>query len=117
MKTLKKPKFKKGDVVSHPFNLYNETSGRIIEVERVYKRLDKYTGKFDPQGLVTRESDISSIAIPYTFDGETLTLTYPKGSLHGEREIVETAKFYGYAYTVESPKMRSVFSESSLKIK
>lgn len=114
---MKTPKFKMGDRVQHPLNLYNETTGQIIEVEKVFKRLDNYTGKFDPQGLVIRESDISSIAIPHTFDGETLTLTYPKGSLHRDREIVETAKFYGYAYTVESPKMRSVFSESSLKIK
>lgn len=113
---MKTPKFKKGDRVQHQLNLYNETTSEIVEVEKVFKRLDKHTGKFDPQGLVTRESDINSIKIPYTFDGETLTVTYPKGTLNRDRDIVEVAKFYGYAYVVESPKMRSVFSESSLKL-
>ncbi len=117
----KEPKYGIGTRVKTPRDLYNCTEGEIVERERLYQTVDR-NGNFDMDGLCTLEHTISSICLPYTFDGETLVITYPKNvikladgdELH-EAEKTRTAKFFGWAYTVDSGKMRSVFSERSIK--
>lgn len=107
-----KPKFEIGNRVSHPETLYDETKGKIVEVERVYSELDE-DGNFEHRGLCTIESTIKSFCVPYTFDGETLVVTMPKSKFTSG--YTRTSKFHHYAYTVKTPKMRTIFSEKSLR--
>jgi hypothetical protein len=119
---MKEPKFKVGDEVNTPKNLYDETSGEVTQVEKIFQEVGD-DGKFDMDGLATLEDTIQSIKLPYKFDGETLNIRIPASTIklrHGEmRENARTrtSKFYGYAYTVTTDKMNSVFSEISLRLK
>jgi hypothetical protein len=104
----RQPKYNVGENVTLKSpTLYNERQGKIVEIDRIYKRIDKLTGKFDPEGLVTSESDIKDFKIAHEFDGETLIVDYGNGRK-------ETSKFYGFSYTIETPKMMSIYSESGL---
>lgn len=104
----RQPKYNEGETVTMKSpNLYGEKVGVITRVERIYRDLDKYTGKIDPHGLSTAEGTISSISLPYEFDGETLVVKYPDGK---ERKAI----FTGYAYTIKSAKMNSMYPESGL---
>lgn len=107
---MKQPKYSVGQTLQllRP-TLYDETKGEVTEVEKMFKRIDKYSGHFDPDGLVTRESDIETIKLPYEFDGETLKVNYDGR--------IETSKLYGFAYTIKTPKMLSIYSESGLSDK
>lgn len=104
----RKPKYNEGETVTMKSpNLYGEKVGVITRVERIYQEVDRFTGKIDPHGLATMEGTISSISIPYEFDGETLVVKYPDG-----RECKSV--FKGYAYCIKSAKMNSVYSESGI---
>lgn len=113
----KQARFGTDDIVkmSKP-TLYNEMEGIIISVERNYKQLHSHLPAdkeaFDPRGLVTRESDIQDIKIPYRFDGEYLEVDYPNGD--GFR--TERSKFYGYSYTIKTEKMHSIYPEYALTL-
>jgi len=109
----KQPKYGVGETMTMKrANLYGEKVGVITKVNRLYKRICKHTGGFDPDGLVTSEDTISSICIPYEFDGETLIVDYGDKSQFVKGK--ETSKFYGYTYTIKSAKMLSEYSESGI---
>lgn len=119
------PKFQVGDEVKTPMNLYHETFGEVTAVEKIFQEVHSggaLDGTFDMDGLATLEHTIESIKLPYKFDGETLEIRIPASTIklkHGEmRENARTrtSKFYGYAYTVTTDKMNSIFSEESLRI-
>lgn len=119
---MKEPKFKIGDAVrmSSP-TLYNETEGVITGIERKLKKLDSHCLErgvevFEDGGLVTLESSINSISLPYDFDGTYLRVTYPKGTLNRDRDVVTVSKVFGYSYVIKSPKMNSIYPEKSLKV-
>ena len=105
----KQPKFKIGDKVTLKTpSLYNERSGVITAVEKVYK---------DVNGtLCHRESDINSISIPYRFDGITLEIDYPETvfSNFTQHAYTKISKFYGYSYTVKTEKMNCIYSERGI---
>lgn len=108
-------KVKLGDFVHYPKpDLYGMTGGKIIEIHRAYKRIDKYTGKFESGGLLTSEDMIESICLPYTFDGETLTVTYPVDQFRSH-EVVETSKFYGYTVVAQNERMCTIFMDHRVK--
>lgn len=120
-----KPRFSVGDVVSTPKNLYNETRGEVTAVERVFQEVHSggvLDGTFNMEGLATLEKTISSIQIPYEFDEVTLKVHHPaseiklRDGVHKEKAKTRVSKFYGWAYTVTTEKMNSVFSESSLRL-
>lgn len=118
---MNSPKFKIGDRVSCPKTLYNEYEGEIIEIDKVFQDINP-DGTFDRDGLAILESTISFCKIPYEFDGETLKVHYPSsdiklkdGFIH-ENAKTRISKFSGYAYTVKSTKMSSVFSERNLSL-
>jgi len=126
MNTLKYPEKPKAKYVvddkvemSSP-TLYGEREGVITEVRRMYKRLDKYalaqgSEIFDKKGLVTFEDTIKSICIPYTFDGTYLVVDYGNEDQYIKGK--EMSKFWGWCYTVKTPKMLTVYSERQLKFK
>jgi len=109
--SLSTPKYAIGDTVTCPKTLYNETEGEIVEVERIFKEWEN--GKFRRGGLCTSEDTIPLGCLPTTFDGVTLVVSYPKSILGEAKDMV--SKFYGYAYTIRTPKGLTVFSEKSLK--
>lgn len=112
MCTTNKPKYKVDETVTLKSpTLFKEWEGKVVEVQRLFKRLNS-AGKFDPHGLVTRESEIESIKLPYTLVDDVLTVTYPSDGPFGGR--TEKSAFYGYAYTIKTPKMLSIYSESGL---
>lgn len=114
----KEPKVKIGDKVrmSSP-DLYGYTDGEVVEVERMYKKLDKFTGEIDPMGLVTGEETINNIKLPYRFDGETLEVDYPETKFGEWTHQARTEKsvFYGYSVTVETEEMRTMIPERHIK--
>lgn len=114
MQTAVEPKYKVGQRVTAKTPKGTFT-GKITETDRIFKNIDRFTGGFERNGLCTFESDIDSIQIPYTFDGETLVVSYPEQKFNGGSldAHTRTAKFYGYSYTVQ-PEDRN-YSSSSLK--
>jgi len=110
MKTIKaQPKFTVGTTVRFKKpDLYGETTGKIIEIEKIFQSTHD-DGTFDMSGLAHIERDISSIAIPYEFDGETLKIHYPSTN-YGKGRTAK-ARFHRFAYTVESAKMRTLMPE------
>ena len=120
MKT-KLPKFKVGDIVTmSKSTLYNETEGEIYKVEKVFKKLDNFALKngkevFERGGLNTLESDIKNGCLPYTFDGTYLVVDFGENNqwIRGK----QTSKFYGYCYSVKTPKMNTLYSEKTLTLK
>ena len=118
MKTAVGPKYKVGLCITAKTPKGTFT-GKITEVERIFKDIDPYMpGRFERGGLSTRESDIASIQIPYTFDGETLAVSYPAQKFNGGSidPRTRTAKFYGYCYTMQPEGLNYlvVISEKSV---
>lgn len=117
MPTAVEPKYKVGLRITAKTPKGTFT-GKITETDRIFKDIDQVTGRFDRGGLCTFERDIAHIQIPHTFDGETLTVTYPEqkfngGTLDGH---TRTAKFYGYSYTIQPEGLSHlvVISEKSI---
>jgi hypothetical protein len=105
----KEPKFEIGDKVSMKVKtLYGETHGEVVEAEKEFLELDRF-GNFREDGLIFSEREIDSIALPYTFDGETLTIEQP------QREYSIVYKFSGYGYTIKTPKSLTSYPENYLK--
>lgn len=107
-----KPKFNIGDVVvmKKP-TLYGETFGTISEgPAKCFK---------SESGLVTEERTIKSIQLPYEFDGEILVVHYPEHDYGTwiEKAHSSTSVFCFYSYTVKTPKILTVYRESSLRLK
>ena len=110
-------KFKIGDIVNTKPNLYGETEGVVTSVKRIYAEVFDGTDKFIPKGLCTEEDTIYGIYIPFTFDGETLTITQPEDKEKFQRGWTRISKFKGWVIHVKSPKMNTIFSEKSVKLK
>src|SRR5882757_1983864 len=98
-------RFKKPD-------LYGETTGTIREVEKIYQSTHE-DGTFDMSGLAHIEREISSIAIPYEFDGETLKIHYPATINRGR---IAVSKFHRYGYTIQSAKMAIFMSQKGFTV-
>jgi hypothetical protein len=117
MKTAVGPKYKVGLRVTAKTPKGTFT-GNIVEVERVFKDIDSFSGGFERGGLCTFERDIASIQIPHTFDGETLTVSYPAQKFNGGSldPRTRTAKFHSYCYTMQPEGLtyRVVISEKSV---
>ncbi len=116
--TQPSPKFKVEDKVVFPPTLRGETNGIVTRVERIYKEIDNRTGKIDPKGLATFESTINDICIPYTFDGEKLTVEYPEQDLG---EFIQKAHktvsiFAGYVCVVKTATINIYINEKRLKL-
>ena len=94
-------------------DLNGDRVGDVQGVERLYKRVYPGTDVIDPDGLVTMESMIDSIAIPHSFDGATLEVEYPEVD-HGswvQKAHAERSVFYGYGVTVYTGKMCTFINE------
>lgn len=97
--------------------LYGETEGVIVAIGNLFKVVHPGTNTFDSDGLVTDESTINSISLPYEFDGETFTVHYPEADYGTwiRKAFTDTSKFYGYSYDVRTKKMLTMYGEKSLK--
>ena len=107
--TFPKPEFKVGDkvILTKP-DLYGCTEGEITAIEKIFAEVDA-NGKFVPRGLSTLETTIKCFSVPYTFDGETLTVE----GINGNR----VSKFHRYGYTVATAKCCSLYPPKFLKLK
>lgn len=116
---MKQPKFKVGDSVKmRTKTLYGEKEGVITRIEKVFSEVYE-DGTFNSDGLMTLESTIDSISIPYTFDGETLVVEYPETD-YGSfimKARKRVSKFSGYSYCVKTEKMNTIYPERSLSKK
>mgnify|MGYP001469295418 CR=1 FL=1 len=110
------PKFSIGDRVRHPKDLYGAKSGKIVELVRCYLEVDD-NGNFKSDGLLTTENTIASTCLPYSFDGMTLTVKFPRTDFGTwiQKAYTHTSKFYGYCYVVKCPKLRTEYHERSLR--
>lgn len=116
--TATTPKFKVGDKVITPANLYKETKGTIIELDRIFQEVEPGTDIFVNDGMRHSERSIKSICLPYTFDGETLIVEYPEQDLGGAiiKAHKTESKFRTYAYVVKTPKILTGWIESKIKL-
>jgi small-conductance mechanosensitive channel len=104
------PKFKIGDKVrTSKSDLYGQTVGIVVNVQRMYKEVNRFSGRMERGGLTTDESTIKSISLPYTFDGETLTVDFPESDFGTfiQKAFTMVSKFYGYSVTVETKTPKS----------
>jgi hypothetical protein len=110
MRKRSEPKFSVGQRVRmvRP-NLYGETEGVIVRVERNFK---------SESGLVTMESTIKSIQLPYRFNGERLEVDHPEQDLGGfiQKAYTHVSVFSGYSYCVEAGSLRSIYPERALEL-
>jgi hypothetical protein len=107
------------DVVTKKPTLYNETEGTITEVTRMFKAVCPYTGKIDRAGLCILEQEIVSMSVPYELDGDVLKVHMPERDYGTWVQKAQTHVyvFNGFCYTVKTPKMNTVYSEKTLKLK
>lgn len=114
--TQAEPLFQENDVVQKAKTKHwPELYAVIMDVDRLYSEIDS-NGRLVRGGLNQRESDITNICIPYTFDGDMLTVHYPDSIVR--RAHTQQYKFSGYTYTVKSDSLPCllVCSESSLTL-
>lgn len=102
------PKFKKGqtvDTISSRISTYKGCKGIVTEIERAFKEIDE-DGNWVLDGLVTMESSIPSISLPYQYDGQTLVVEHPESNFGGFQMEAYTrkAKPYEFVYTVKISK-------------
>ena len=108
----KQPKFKIGDKVKTPPDLYGETEAVVYHVDRGYLELDE-DGNFDNRGLMLGEVDLKSMSVKYKSDGINVKVFMPKSEWSAKK--TEHYKFRKYLYSVKSKKMNTLFSENNLK--
>lgn len=84
---------------------YKDKIVKVVEIGKKFKETDEQQN-FVYDGLVTFESDIKFIKLPYTFDGQTLVVEFPEEDFGGfKREAYKrTSAFYGYYYDVRVVK-------------
>lgn len=117
----KNPKFEIGDKVSMKSKtLYGENVGVVQEITKVFKAVTRVRNgnSFDEiDGLVHFEKEIGGIRLPYRFDGVTLEIDYPQQDFGGfiQKAFTTISEFNGYAYTIKTDKMLTVYSERQLK--
>lgn len=94
------PKYKVGDRVGIPVDLYGGREGVITEVQRGYQVIYD-NGEFDMDGLLNLEDGLESMSVPYSFDGMTLKVKMPRADYGKwiQKAYTEVSKFYGYFYS------------------
>lgn len=106
----RKPKFKVGDNVKMLIeNLQGETTGKVSEVNRIYKEVYPGTNEIDPDGLTISENTIKTISVPYKFDGDVLEIQSSSGKT---RKHI----FAGYNVVVISEKMNTMINENYVQL-
>lgn len=117
----KKAKFEIGQKVNMSTKtLYGEVEGVIVERTKIYKVVTRISnGRSFPEtnGLVHEERRIDSICLPYRFDGNTLEIDYPEKDYGSfiQKAFTTISEFYGYSYTIKTPKMLTSYSERQLR--
>jgi len=111
------PKFKVGDPVKHPKDLYDQTESVIREVHRKYQAVDD-DGSFDFSGLCTLEDTIASCCLPFSFDGEVLKVWHSREDYGSwiQKAYVHESRFVGYSYSTTNDKMNTIWPENCLKL-
>lgn len=101
---MKKPLYEVGNEVSFYDKYRGEHKGTIVSIEKTYKEIES-DGSFMEDGLVTLESTIPSISLPYQFDGNVLKVEFPESKFgdYVQRAYTKESHFYGYAYTIKTP--------------
>jgi hypothetical protein len=114
-KTAQQPLYSKGTEVRYSLpDLYDQTTGKIVEVERIFQ--DTFEdGSFDEDGLCRIESDMQSTRFPWEIKDNVLTIHYPPDPTCYRNGKIVVAKFKYFAYVCESSKMRTLFRETSIK--
>lgn len=116
------PKYSIGQTVKCPPTLYNEKEGKIVDIEKIFQEVNK-DGTFNMDGLATLERTIQHCCLPCRFDGKTLEVDHPESTMkltNGtiyHKAYTRVSKFYGYAYTIQTKEMRSLFNEEQIKLK
>lgn len=100
---MKKPLYEIGQEVTFVDKYHRTHKGEIINIEKTYKEVES-DGSFMEGGLVTLESTISSIALPYQFDGEALKVEFPESKYgdYVQMAYMKESRFYGYSYTIKT---------------
>lgn len=116
-------KYKIGEQLVVTDGYYKDKTVKVIHIGKMFKETDERQN-FVYDGLVTFESDINSIQLPYTFDGHILVVDFPEEIFDNfKREAYrKTSVFYDYYYDVRviepEPLSQLVrISESQLKRK
>lgn len=108
----KQPKFKIGDKVKTPPDLYGETEAVVYSIERGYLELNP-DGSFDNRGLMLCEIDLKGMSVKVETDGINVKVFMPSSRYDTQR--IEHYKFKKYLYSVKSKKMNTLFGENNLK--
>lgn len=106
--TTSSPKFKIGQKISGKTRKTGLFTGIVEEVERCFR---------SETGSVTEERHIKLIPLPYTFDGETLTIQFPE-TVHGsfiQKAYTSVSKFSGYSYAVRTADRLIGVDEKQIK--
>lgn len=95
---MKQPKFEIGQEVILRGKLkmnYSDKTAVVTSRQRYFK---------NENGGVTSESMIPNIALPYEFDGETLTVHYPEQDFGTfvQKAYTRTSTFGGWEYRVKA---------------
>lgn len=116
---MKDCKFKIDDKVTmKKKTLYGETEGTVTEVSRYYQALDR-NGNFDPHGLCKDEAHVKNICLPYRIIEDILEIDHPETDFGSfiQKARTHRYKLNGWYVTVKTPKMNTIYNESSLKLK
>lgn len=118
---MKTPKFAIGNVVNHKPDLYQGTKSKVIEIDRLFNNHDGNLAYIESH-LKNMNKEIKWEII----EGENPVLViHPwmssKWDCESGKEVPcmterEEIKFDTYCYTVQSPKMCTLFSERQLKL-
>jgi heat shock protein HspQ len=118
---MKTPKFKIGQLVNHKPDLYKCTQSKVVEIDRLFNNHDGSLAYIE-HTLKSMNKEIKWEII----EGENPVLViHPWMSTQWDSRTGKNVpymkprkeiKFDTYCYTVQSPKMRTVFSERQLKL-
>jgi len=91
-----------GDYVTIEKGKAKGSRGKIVKVEKLFQETLP-NGEFDWSGLMTIESSIPFIKVPYEFDGKTLIVKMPETKIgnYVDNGCTRTSKFSGYGYTID----------------
>ncbi len=101
-----KAKYEVGQTVTIRTRKTGKVTGTIEAVQRIFKKVLS-NGQFDRGGISTFENDIKGIALPYTFDGETLTINFPEYNYGTfvQKAYNQISKHYTYGYSIRIPSL------------
>lgn len=92
-----------GDKVLINSTNYRGITGEVVDVKRAYLEMENNGLDFAPDGLLTMEDTIKSIALDYEFDGYTLKVKHPEHDYGSwiQKAYTRVAILHGYVYTVK----------------